>query len=79
MPENAEAEMIYMPLENEGTECWMPVRAIPLGAGCFRILGPMGEQDEEWRFPPGSIVIARLKRFSGGEEHLTAMERAPSS
>ena len=56
---------IYMPLENEGTDVWKPVQAEDLGGGRVRIVGSMPE-GERWRFPPGSIVRIRARRFADG-------------
>jgi hypothetical protein len=66
-------QTIYMPLLNENVVVWAPVQAENLGDSRFRILGPMPE-DEEWEFAVGSVVKARLTRFSGGEEGIAAFE-----
>jgi hypothetical protein len=57
-------ETIYMPLMNENVTVWAPVQAENLGGNRFRVLGPMPDADE-WAFGPGSIVNARVTRFSG--------------
>lgn len=47
---------IYMPLLNEGTDVWRPVKAEELGDGCYRVAGSQCDE-EEWAFPTGAIVI----------------------
>jgi hypothetical protein len=63
------SEVIFMPLENEGTDVWAPVQAERLTDGRFRLLGSQPE-DQEWRFAPGSIVAVQRKVFSGGSDGL---------
>ncbi len=62
---------IYMPLTDEGTECWRPVEAEP-HEGAYRVLGEVPET-EIWRFPPGSLVICQPKDFSDGARGLVAV------
>ena len=62
---------LLMPLLDEGTEVWRPVAVEPLGAGAYRILGPMPE-DEAWAFAPGSVVVSQLRIFADGEERPVA-------
>jgi hypothetical protein len=66
---------LYMYLLEEGSDCWRPVQAEPLGNELFRVLGPMSD-DEVWEFPPDSIVATRRKSFSSGSLGLVAI--APS-
>lgn len=66
---------IYMPLLNEGVDVWRPVEATPLSADTYRVEGEM-PGDEEWAFPPGTVVRCESKTFSGGEAGLTAIEVA---
>lgn len=47
---------IYMPLTNEGTDVWRPVKARELGAGRFRIID-LEPDDEEWLFESGETVV----------------------
>ena len=64
---------IYMPLLDEGVDVWRPVEATHLSTGAYLVEGevPVGE---EWAFDPGTVVRCERKRFSGGEEGLTAVE-----
>src|SRR6266480_4187155 len=55
---------IYMPLLNEGTDCWRPVSATPVEGDRYRIDEQgYNRDDEEWQFPPGSIVRCHLHYF----------------
>ena len=63
---------IYMPLEDEGTECWRPAEAEP-HEGVYRVLGEAPET-ETWRFPPGSLVFCQPKVLSDGTHGLFAVE-----
>jgi hypothetical protein len=51
----AQPETVYVYLLNEGTDAWAPVKAERVGPDAFRLLPPQ-PRDEEWQFPPGSIV-----------------------
>jgi hypothetical protein len=66
-------QTIYMPLLAEGTEVFVPVQAEWLGDGRYRVFGPMPE-DQEWKFPPGSVVRVYERKFSDGTERPTAAE-----
>lgn len=63
---------IFMPLLGEGTNCWRPVSAEPLGDGLFQICS-LPNSDEEWEFPTGSRVICEPRSFSNGESGLVAV------
>jgi hypothetical protein len=67
---------IYMPLLDEGTDCWRPVGATLLGAQFYRVEGEV-PLDEIWAFPPGSIVVCEKRKFQTGESGLTAIALAP--
>ena len=56
---------IYVALLNEGTDVWKPVTAEHLHDDVFRVIGSMPE-DEQWAFPPGSVVSAARKVFRDG-------------
>jgi len=56
---------IYMPLLNEGTDMWTPVKALRLNDGRYRVLGP-APKDQEWTFAPGAIV--RSQRQALGDD-----------
>ena len=63
---------IFVPLLDEGTDVWRPVKAESLGENRFRLLDK--EPDgEKWAFPSGSVVICELKSFSAGKS-LVAVE-----
>jgi hypothetical protein len=70
--ETMTSTVLFMPLLNEGTEVWRPVAVEPLSNGTYKILGPIPE-DEEWAFPPGSIVGSLLRTFNAGDELLVAV------
>lgn len=64
---------IYMPLLNEGTDCWRPVAAKQCEDGEFVILGIM-PAGEVWQFAPGKRVYCRQRRFADGSMALVASE-----
>jgi hypothetical protein len=68
----AETATIYMPLLNEGTAVWRPVTAEHLNGDVFRVIGPMPD-DEEWAFPPGSVVSCAPQVFQDGSYGTTAI------
>jgi hypothetical protein len=63
---------LYMLLLNEGTDVWRPISAESVGAGTFRILGPL-PNDEVWQFLPGSVVTTAHHRFSDGSSGIIAV------
>ena len=65
------AEIILMPLIDEGTEVWRPVEAEPVGDGAWRVLGPV-PYGETWAFAPGTVVRCE-RRNHGGEIVLAAV------
>jgi hypothetical protein len=67
-----------MPLRNEGTDVWRPVEVTALEGAFYRVEGTM-PPDEEWEFPPGTLVTCRWKKFSDGEHKLIPTGRAQLS
>lgn len=68
----ADIAAIYMPLLNEGTAAWKAVAAERLGGDFFRVIGPM-PVDEEWAFPPDSVVTGAQHSFADGSEGIRAV------
>lgn len=60
-----------MPLLDEGTDVWRPVKAEAHPGGRYRILGHV-PQDEQWRFAPGSFVLCEPKTLSDGRQVIVA-------
>jgi hypothetical protein len=57
---------MYVEIVNEAVPVWRPVKAVTEGApGVFRIVSESVE-DEEWAFPPGSVVRCEYRDLSGG-------------
>ena len=68
---------IYVSLLNEGTSVVRPTQGVKLGENVYRVL-PTKDYDpnnEEWEFPPGSVVECVLETRSG-QEILVARKRA---
>jgi hypothetical protein len=66
---------IFVKLLDEGTECWKPINANPVGNGVYEILGivPSGEA---WEFGPGARVRCQPKTFADGSTGLVASRLA---
>jgi hypothetical protein len=60
---------MHMPLLNEAADVWRPVEVTPLVGGVYRVEGIM-PADEEWAFPPGTVVDVKWRTFSDGEKRL---------
>ena len=75
MTNNVRTTKIFMPLLNEGTDCWRPVNAKEHSEGVFEILGIM-PAGEEWQFVPGTWVHCRPKLFNDGSTSPVAFELA---
>jgi hypothetical protein len=71
----ADMATIYMPLLNEGTDVWRPVAAAHLNHETLRVIGPMPD-DEEWAFPPGSVVTVARQVFADGSSGTVAVALA---
>lgn len=54
--------VIYVPLLDEGTNVWRPVRADWLGGDRYRIHGNVPD-DEEWAFKPGTVAICKTDGY----------------
>jgi hypothetical protein len=67
---------IFVELLNEGTACWRPVRASPLGDSGFRIAVdqdlPIGEK---WAFHPGDEVTCEPRVFEDGVRGMVATKK----
>jgi hypothetical protein len=68
----AEIVTIYIALLNEGTAVFRPVAAEHLHGDAFRLIGPMPE-DEQWAFPPGSVVTGARQVFRDGSHGTVAI------
>ena len=71
----ADMATIYMRLLNEGTNTWRPVAAEHLNRDTFRVIGPMRD-DEDWAFPPGSVVTVAHHVFADGSSGTVAVALA---
>jgi len=67
--QNVRKETIYIELRNEGTPVWRPASALQVGQHTYVILPTPNydPEDEEWQFPPGSIVVGQMQMKSGGD------------
>jgi hypothetical protein len=76
--EAADTTLIYVPLLDEGTEVIRPTFGLLLGADAYRVLATLDYNpvDEQWKFPPGSVVRCALE-MRGGDEVLVAQELIP--
>lgn len=63
------AETIYIPLLEEGTEVFRPTKARKLGDLTYEVLKPddYNPEDENWEYPPGSLVKCELQVRDGKE------------
>ncbi|MCL5280366.1 MAG: hypothetical protein M1376_10720 [Planctomycetes bacterium] len=75
--ENVQKETIYIELLNEGTSVWRPTPALRVGPHTYVVLPTANydPEDEEGRFPPGSVVVGQMQTKTGGSV-LVATSRA---
>ena len=76
MASNTNTVELQVRLLNEGTTVSRPTQALDMGDGIFELLPTpdYDPEDEEWEFPPGSLV--RVERRSDAKgEYLIAVER----
>jgi hypothetical protein len=73
---NGEIENIQVLLTDEPVRTWRPVKARQLKENIYQILpDQLVEEDEEWEFQPGDIVITEQKIFHSGCSHITAVKK----
>ena len=67
---------IHIPLLNEGTPVLRPTTGIRLRENTYKVLAVENYDpgDEEWQFPPGSIVECR-NELRNGEDVLVARKK----
>jgi hypothetical protein len=65
------ATRIIVKLLADGTECWRPINANPVGDGVFEVLRIM-PSGEGWEFAPGARVRCQQKQFADGSSGLIA-------
>jgi hypothetical protein len=68
------SEVIYMPLRDEGIDCWRPVHADRVASDVYEIAVDVEPGDEQWLFPPRSRVRCREHVFVDGDAGLVAFE-----
>ncbi len=68
---------VYVPLLNEGTSVVRPTQGVKLAESVYRILptSDYDPDDEQWEFPPGSVVECVLETRNG-QEILVARKRS---
>ncbi len=69
-------ETIFVRLLDEGTDVWRPVSVERIGDSCFRLVGPM-PQDEQRQFEPDVFVAVAPRSFTDGEERVVAIAVPP--
>jgi hypothetical protein len=69
-------DVIYMPLMDEGTECWRPVHARRVATDIYEIAAGDKSDDEQWAFPNGSRLRCREHVFADGKMGFVALEIA---
>ena len=74
----ADMTEVFVRLLGEGTLVYRPAPATPVGVDTVRLSAPQGydPEDEEWEFPPGSVVLVARRTLKGGEV-LVAVSAAP--
>ena len=60
---------VYVRLMDEGTQVSRPTEAVELANGLYELLATEGydPEDENWEFPPGSVVRVQKRSGTAGE------------
>ncbi len=71
---------VYVRLLSEGTEVSRPIQAQKLREGLYKLTETSNyhTEDEQWEFPPGSLMRCE-QREQHGEKFLLAVELVPTS
>lgn len=73
---NDEIVNIQVLLTDEPVRMWRPVKARHIRENLYQILSnQIVDEDEEWEFQPGDIVIVEQKLFHSGVLRLTAVKK----
>ena len=64
--------VVYMPLLDEGVECWRPVHGGHIKDDVYEIEVDEEPYGEQWMFPPRSHVRCREHVFADGHRGLLA-------
>jgi hypothetical protein len=73
---NNEIVSIHVLLTDEPVPVWRPVKARQLKENIYQILpDQLVDEDEEWEFQPGDIVITEQIVFHFGDTHVTAVKK----
>jgi hypothetical protein len=73
---NGKIESIQVLLTDEPVRMWRPVKARQLKENIYQILSnQLVDEDEEWEFQPGDIVITEQKIFHSGCSLITAVKK----
>lgn len=67
---------IFMPLLNEGMECWRPVEALALGGNLFCVVSHP-DVEEAWKHPHNAVVLCEPRIFADGETGWVACALGP--
>lgn len=70
-----EAVTVFVPLIDEGTDCWRPAYAVKVGHGVYRLLQQPVPSEERWAFCPGEAVECDHHDFADGTSGLRAVRR----
>lgn len=72
---------VWVPLLNEGTVVSRPTKAERIDQERYRILPTpdYDPEDEEWEYPPGTVVRCRLDSSEDGSTYLLAVQRATAA
>jgi hypothetical protein len=67
--QNVHRVTIYIELLNEGAFVWRPTSALQVGPHTYVVLPTpdCDPEDEEWQFPPGSVVVGQMQTRTGGD------------
>ena len=71
---------IYIALLDEGTNVWRPAPARKVGDSTYEVLRPSdyNPDDEQWEFPPGSVVECVSRTDPGGNWMIAVRLREPN-
>lgn len=73
--ETVEEVEICVFLDDEGTDCWRPVMALPIENDLYQITSINDNpEDEKWQYSRGDIVRCANKVLSDNTNHLVAIE-----
>lgn len=75
---STDTDVVYVQLLGEGTRVFRPAKAELIGPNTARLHAPddYDPENEEWEFPPGTVIVWELQSLSDGPARVAVARAA---